>query len=207
MKYFSSVIIWGLTLGSCIAGDVFFQMRQERTRCCIPTYDYRIAQRPAVSAVTSESAIVLVKLSSGIDSSSAESVISEQGRAFVAADVSAGPAEMKEISASVVNESGIVRLTGTLNHTGGDSKHLQGGRVVVKMQPLASPGESGASSLVLGEVTREYWIRPGIPQAVILDLGESAIPTEPGHEIGLVSAGRIQTTSRVRVYLEYHPSR
>lgn len=207
MKRISSIVIWGLLFSSCTGDDLFFQMRQQRTRCSIPKYDYRIVQQPATSAVVSETAVVVVRLSSLRDDSTEESSGSEISRSFISDDVIAGPAEMRGIAATAIQAEGKLRLTGTLIHTGGDKKHLQGGKVVVKMQCLTTPGESSAASVVVGEVAREFWIRPGIPQAAILELPEGNSLTAVDSQTDFTPVGGIQSISRVRVYLEYYPSR
>ena len=196
---FFFVISLGGTLAAPhgIADDLFFQMRVERSRCHIPNYDYQATRRPAVSAVVSEPAILfLAPRVVGTDVNGADTVqVTEQGRAFVFNDLIAGPLVFTSLGAKT-DISGKIIVTGVLNHTGGDTGQLLGGKAVIRVEPLTATGTTVQNSTVLAAKECMWWVRKNEPETV-----QICVPYAPYYP------GAFGDVERVRVFLEYHPNR
>lgn len=180
-----------------IADDLFFQKRVERSKCHIPHYDYQVSRNPAVSAVLSEPAILfLAPRVVGIDVNGADMVqVTEQGRAFVFNDLTAGPLVFTSLGAKT-DISGRIIVTGVLNHTGGDAGQLLGGKAVIRVEPLTATGSTSQNSTVLAAKECTWWVRKNQPETV-----QICVPYAPYHPRAF---GDVE---RVRVFLEYHPNR
>ena len=180
-----------------IAGDLFLQKRVERSRCHIPNYDYQPNRNPAVSAVVSEPAILfLAPRVVGTNVNGAEIVqVSEQGRAFVFNDLTAGPLVFTSLGAKT-DISGKIIVTGVLNHTGGDAGQLLGGKAVIRVEPLTATGTTAQNSTVLAAKECIWWVRKNEPETV-----QICVPYAPYYP------GAFGDVERVRVFLEYHPNR
>ncbi len=180
-----------------IAGDLFLQKRVERSRCHIPNYDYQPNRNAAVSAVVSEPAILfLAPRVVGTDVNGAEIVqVSEQGRAFVFNDLTAGPLVFTSLGAKT-DISGKIIVTGVLNHTGGDAGQLLGGKAVIRVEPLTATGTTAQNSTVLAAKECIWWVRKNEPETV-----QICVPYAPYYP------GAFGDVERVRVFLEYHPNR
>ena len=180
-----------------IAGDLFLQKRVERSRCHIPNYDYQPNRNAAVSAVVSEPAILfLAPRVVGTDVNGAEIVqVSEQGRAFVFNDLTAGPLVFTSLGAKT-DISGKIIVTGVLNHTGGDAGQLLGGKAVIRVEPLTATGTTVQNSTVLAAKECMWWVRKNEPETV-----QILVPYAPYYP------GAFGDVERVRVFLEYHPNR
>lgn len=181
------------------AGDRFFQAHRERTRSSIPNYAYRADKSPAVSAVLSEPAIILLS-TNATTTTSASGVASTlqvtvSGRAFVLNDLVAGPLVLTSLGAKTDNQ-GCLILTGIINHTGGDSGQLLGGKAVLRVEPLTSTGTTATNSTILACKEASCWVRRNEPEAV-----QICLPYSSG------SPGRFGEVERVRVFLEYHANR
>lgn len=180
-----------------IAGDLFIQKRVERSKCHIPNYDYRVSRNPAVSAVISEPAILfLAPTVVGINANGSNVVqATEQGRAFVFNDLTAGPLVFTSLGAKT-DISGRIIVTGVLNHTGGDSGQLLGGKAVIRVEPLTATGTTAQNSTVLAAKECMWWVRKNEPETV-----QICVPYAPHYP------GAFGNVERVRVFLEYHPNR
>ncbi len=181
------------------AGDRFFQSHRERTRSSVPSYAYRAGKSPAVSAVVSEPAIILLKTTTTTTSTGAGAtstlLVSESGRAFVFNDLVAGPLVLTSLGAKTDGDGCIV-LTGVINHTGGDSGQLLGGKAVIRVEPLTSTGTTVANSTILAAKEASCWVRRNEPEAIQICLPYSS-----------ETPGRFGEVERVRVFLEYHANR
>jgi hypothetical protein len=173
------------------ADDLFFQTRVERTRRCIPNYNYRAGQSSAVSAVVSEPAILILMPAD----STAAGTTAITTRAFVFDDVTAGPMVLSGLAAKT-NGDGEIVISGILNHTGGDSGQLLGGKALIRVEPLTAAGTTAknATTLIVREAT--CWVRRNEPEPVHICV-QYASPYQAGF-------GDVE---RVRVFLEYHPNR
>ena len=180
-----------------IAGDLFLQKRVERSRCHIPNYDYQPNRNPAVSAVVSEPAILfLAPRVVGTNVNGAEIVqVSEQGRAFVFNDLTAGPLVFTSLGAKT-DISGKIIVTGVLNHTGGDAGQLLGGKAVIRVEPLTATGTTVQNPTVIAAKECIWWVRKNEPETV-----QICVPYSPYYP------GAFGDVERVRVFLEYHPNR
>lgn len=180
-----------------VASDLFFQARVERSKRCIPNYDYRATRASAVSAVVSEPAILLVTPEITVSSvTGTESVqLSERGRAFVFNDLVAGPLVLTSLGAKT-DTSGKIIVTGVLNHTGGDSGQLLGGKAVIRVEPLTATGTTVRNSTVIAAKECTWWVRKNEPETV-----QICVQYSPYHP------GAFGDVERVRVFLEYHPNR
>lgn len=186
------------------AHDLFLQMRVERSRCCIPRYNYRAGQSPAVSAVVSEPAILMLAPGDDVQgefmavppTAGATPVrLFETNRAFVFNEVLAGPLVLSGLGAST-NSHGQILVTGILNHTGGDSGQLLGGKAVLRVEPLTATGTTVQNSTALAVRETMYWVRRNEPETV-----QICVQYAPHHN------GGFGDVERVRVFLEYHPNR
>ena len=180
-----------------IAGDLFLQKRVERSRCHIPNYDYQPNRNAAVSAVVSEPAILfLAPRVVGTNVNGAEIVqVSEQGRAFVFNDLTAGPLVFTSLGAKT-DISGKIIVTGVLNHTGGDAGQLLGGKAVIRVEPLTATGTTVQNPTVIAAKECIWWVRKNEPETV-----QICVPYSPYYP------GAFGDVERVRVFLEYHPNR
>jgi hypothetical protein len=179
------------------AGDLFLQMRVERSRCHIPNYDYRANRNPAVSAVVSEPAILYltpITVASALPGAPTTQ-LAEQGRAFVFNDLVAGPLVLTSLGAKT-DASGKIIVTGVLNHTGGDSGQLLGGKAVIRVEPLTAAGLTAQNSTVIAAKECSCWVRKNEPETV-----QICVQYSPYHP------GAFGDVERVRVFLEYHPNR
>jgi len=186
------VAVFSVIAGSQLAADdLFFQMRVERSRRCIPNYDYRAGQSAAVSAVVSEPAVLFV-----VPSNTRQNFLpTETTRAFVFNDVVAGPMILAGLGAKT-NANGQILVTGILNHTGGDTGQLLGGRAVIRVEPLTATGTTAQNSTALAVREVNCWVRRNEPETVQICV------QYPNHHNG--GFGDVE---RVRVFLEYHPNR
>ena len=180
-----------------VAGDLFLQRRVERSRCHIPNYDYQATRSSAVSAVVSEPAILfLAPRTAGRDVNRPDIVqVTEQGRAFVFNDLTAGPLVLTSIGAKT-DISGKIIVTGVLIHTGGDAGQLLGGKAVIRVEPLTATGTTAQNSTVLAAKECTWWVRKNEPETV-----QICVPYAPYYP------GAFGDVERVRVFLEYHPNR
>ena len=174
------------------AGDRFFQAHREQTRCSIPNYAYRAGKSPAVSAVVSEQAIILRNSQPGTPPTVQ---VEELGRAFVFNDLVAGPLVLTSLGAKTDGNGDII-LTGIINHTGGDSGQLLGGKAVLRVEPLTSTGTTAKNSTILAAQEASCWVRRNEPEAIQICLPYSSGQTR-----------RFGEVERVRVFLEYHANR
>lgn len=218
-----------------VAGDVFIKSRVARTRCCLPAYAYRTGGSPAVSAVVSEPAILILTTTNGprtnaftrttgpagspaefglnesnsepprvlvytlqsVDQeSSATQLVTEQSRAFVFNDVIAGPLVLSGIAAKTNPRDRTILITGILNHTGGDSGQLLGGKAVIRVEPLSSPGSTAQNATAIAITETSLWVRRNEPETV-----QILVQYSPSHP------GGFGDVDRVRLFLEYHPNR
>ena len=189
-----SLVALAAILGSvqAFAGDVFFRSRVARTRCCIPDYAYRAGGSPAVSAVVSEPAILFLKAT---EAQRGERV-TEQSRAFVFNDVTAGPLVLSGLAAKTDPSQKTILISGILNHTGGDSGQLLGGKAVIRVELLSSPGSTAENATAIAGREMSFWIRRNEPETV-------QIPVQYRHH----HPGGFGDVDRVRLFLEYHPNR
>lgn len=171
-------------------GELFFHSHKERTRCSIPNYSYRAGGSPAVSVVTSESAVITLDTSAP-----STQTVPEVGRAFVFNDLKAGPMVLTNLAAKT-DRSGNLIVTGTINHTGGDSQQLLGGKAVIRVEPLTSAGTGTTTSTVLACKEASCWVRRNEPETIQIALQYSS-----------EEKSRFGQVERVRVFLEYHPNR
>ena len=180
-----------------IADDRFSQRHVERSRCHIPNYDYRANRNTAVSAVVSEPAVLFLSPRVvGTDVNGADMVqLTEQGRAFVFNDLAAGPMVLTSLGAKT-DTSGKILVTGVLNHTGGDSGQLLGGKAVIRVEPLTATGTTAKNSTVIAVKECTWWVRKNEPETI-----QICVPYAPYHP------GAFGDVERVRVFLEYHPNR
>jgi len=180
-----------LTGTALFGGELFFHSHRERTRCSIPNYSYRAGGSPAVSVVSSESAVVILDTSTP----SATQSVPEFGRAFVFNDLKAGPMVLTSLAAKT-DRTGNLIVTGTINHTGGDSQQLLGGKAVIRVEPLTSAGTGNTTSTVLACKEASCWVRRNEPETIQIALQYSS-----------EEKSRFGQVERVRVFLEYHPNR
>lgn len=198
LVFFFVVSLGGtLAVPHLIAGELFLQRRIERSKCHIPNYDYQATRSSAVSAVVSEPAILfLAPKVVGTDANGANVVqVTEQGRAFVFNDLTAGPLVFTSLGAKT-DISGRIIVTGVLNHTGGDSGQLLGGKAVIRVEPLTATGTTAQNSTVLAAKECMWWVRKNQPETV-----QICVPYAPYYP------GAFGEVERVRVFLEYHPNR
>ncbi|MFO0979827.1 MAG: hypothetical protein U0996_25735 [Planctomycetaceae bacterium] len=172
---------------TCVAGELFLQMRVEKTRCGVPCrYDYRTStktQSVQTASVISEPAITTGPVSS------------TPRLQFVFDDVESGPVTLKHLSATTDGNGGI-RVSGILNHTGGATGQLQGGKVVLRVEPLTNVNTTTKTGTLLAEGKTELWVRRNEPETVHVDVQYAS------HYPG--GFGDVQ---RVRLFLEYQPNR
>lgn len=169
-------------------GERFFHSHRERTRCSVPNYLYRSGGSPTVSKVVSEPAVVILDTSTSAASS-------ELGRTFVFNDLKAGPLELTNLGAKT-DSMGQIIVTGTINHTGGDTQQLLGGKAVLRVEPLTSVNTANTTSTVLACQEASCWVRRNEPETIQMVLQYSS-----------AEKFRFGKVERVRVFLEYHPNR
>lgn len=189
-----SLVAVAVILGSVhvFAGDVFFRSRVARTRCCIPDYGYRAGGTPAVSAVVSEPAILFLTTTNEPRTPR----VTEQSRAFVFNDVTAGPLVLSGLAAKTDPIQKTILVTGILNHTGGDSGQLLGGKAVIRVEPLSSPGSTAQNATAIAVKECSVWIRRNEPETVQISV-----------QYASHYPGAFGDVDRVRLFLEYHPNR
>ena len=177
------------------AGDHFLQMRCERSRRCLPRYDYQASKATAVSAVISEPAIVIVTPATPGSADPATPNAQHVSSAFVFDELRAGPLVLTSLSAKT-DGTGRIRVSGVLNHTGGDSGQLLGGKAVICVEPLTATGSTAKNATTLAVQDDGDWVRRNQPKTVQMDVQyENTHPWTFGD------------VERVRVFLEYYPSR
>lgn len=192
-----ATILAGFASSPLTAHDLFLQMRVERSRCCIPHYNYRAGQSPAVSAVVSEPAILIVTpaLTAVAATGATTTQVAAETRAFVFDDVIAGPLVLSGLGAKT-NAEGQLMITGILNHTGGDSGQLAGGKAVIRVEPLTATGTTAKNATTLAVREATCWVRRNEPEPV-----QICVQYQAHHQ------GGFGDVERVRVFLEYHPNR
>lgn len=165
------------------AGGTFYHSHRERTRCSVPRYDYQVKHPPVVNSVISESA---VPITGGLSNGQ----IVEVGRAFVFGDITAGPLQLTSLAAKS-DSAGNVLVTGVVSHTGGDAQQLQGGKAVIRIEPLTSAGTNTRNPAVLAAQEASVWVKRGEPETIQM----------------CINKGTFGDVQRVRVFLEYRPVR
>ena len=185
--------IW-LVHGHCPAGDHFLQWRVEKTRCRIPAYDYQSGRPTAVAEGVSEPAIVSVISRETTENTAGDQTATGETRTFVFDKLPAGPATLTGLAA-VATDDGSVRVSGTLNHTGGDTGQLLGNKVIVRAELLTATGESVNSGAVLASEEATLWVRRGKPQTLSLSLNSLSFSKV---------APKVE---RIRLYMETLPCR
>lgn len=176
------LLLCGLVSG-VQAGGTFYHAHRERTRCSVPRYDYQVKSPPIAASVISEAAVP-------VTGGPSNGQIVEVGRAFVFDDIKAGPLQLTNLAAKS-DSAGNVLVTGVVTHTGGDAQQLQGGKAVIRIEPLTSAGANSRNPAVLAAREASCWVRRGEPETVQI----------------CVNKGTFGDVQRVRVFLEYRPVR
>ena len=198
----ASVILITLLAGSSFsnAGDLFFQFRSARSRHSvrrrsppkspIPAFDYRTSHAEATTAVTSAGPVPLLTVNP------AKNTVLKNSRLFVFPDAQAGPIQLSGLSAKTFPKRGMLLVSGMLIHSGGASGQQKGGKALIRVDALGGVGANTTNRPVVGSREVTCWVYRNEPETVqILLACNKILLTE------------IERLGRIRLIMEYHPSR
>lgn len=172
------------------AGRLFFQTRLAASRRCIPAFDYRSSRAGETGVVVSQVAVPVSRpnaAGNGVD-------VTE--RLFVIPDAAAGLVRFTKAAGRIDVARKTLVVSGILTHTGGTSGQQKAGKAVIRVDALGGGGTVVAPAPVLARSHCACWVRAGEPETVQL-----LLRCDPRYLTG------IESSSRIRLFLEYHPSR
>jgi hypothetical protein len=175
----SALLFLQLLHNSAQAGDTFLHWQTRCSRCSLPGWNYQVTDDTPVAVLVSEPAI------SAAGSTS-----------FTFDKLTAGPLQLSQISALANSGNPAPAFSATLRHTGGNTGLLAGGQAIIRVEGLAATAGTPDRGVVVCAAEQTVWVRRGIPLTIDLALNSATKNLHSGTQI-----------ERVRVYLQYRPSR